>query len=316
MQGAYSVAIGSLAGVCQQAQSTIIINATGSTLNGVPAQTCSFYVNPIRGISTAGSTALYYCSSTKEVTAGPAAGGVTTWATLGDKNNVNGPTEIALGYLAGSAGQGFGAVAIGWQAGGTETYQGPGSVAIGPNTGSGGMGDNSIAIGNGAGNPTTGSITISALGYGIGGLEAGLYIAPVRNDTGNTSQAVYYNVTTNELTYAPATGGTYNQNLNNTDSVTFNNLSVTSTLTAATLLIGQSGVGTVQSGNDLALKAVGNITANAPFVLPSYTTAGLSTIPSPVVGSMVFVTDATGGAQPCYYAGTHWYTVNGRIQVA
>jgi hypothetical protein len=111
-------------------------------------------------------------------------------------------------------------------------------------------------------------------------------------------------------------GATYNQSLNTTNSVTFNNLTVTTALTATTLLIGQSGVGTVQSANDLALKAAGNITANAPFVLPSYTISTLSTIPAPVVGSMVFVTDATGGAQPCYYVSGHWYTVNGRTQVA
>jgi hypothetical protein len=29
----------------------------------------------------------------------------------------------------------------------------------------------------------------------------------------------------------------------------------------------------------------------------------------------VFVTNAPGGAQPCYYDGTHWYTVNGRTQI-
>ena len=119
------------------------------------------------------------------------------------------------------------------------------------------------------------------------------------------------------ISAVPTGGGTsYDQSLNTTDSVTFKNVTVSSTLTAATLLIGQSGVGTVESGNDLALKAAGNITANAPFVLPSYTMATLSTIISPVAGSIVFVTDATGGAQPCYYAGTHWYTVNGRTQVA
>ena len=124
-------------------------------------------------------------------------------------------------------------------------------------------------------------------------------------------------ITINNGVISSTGGGTsYNQNLNTTSSVTFNNLTVSNTLTAATLLIGQSGVGTVQSGNDLALKAAGNITTNAPFVLPSYTMSTLSTIVSPVVGSMVFVTDATGGAQPCYYAGTHWYTVNGRTQVA
>jgi hypothetical protein len=124
-------------------------------------------------------------------------------------------------------------------------------------------------------------------------------------------------ITINNGVISSTGGGTsYNQNLNTTDTVTFKSLTVSSTLTAATLLIGQSGVGTVQSGNDLALKAAGNITTNAPFVLPSYTMSTLSTIVSPVAGSMVFVTDATGGAQPCYYAGTHWYTVNGRTQVA
>jgi len=88
------------------------------------------------------------------------------------------------------------------------------------------------------------------------------------------------------------------------------------TLYVNTLTVTQVGAVNIQSGNDLNLKAAGNITTNAPFVLPSYTTAGLSGIASPVVGSMVFVTDATGGAQPCYYVGGHWYTVNGRTQVA
>jgi len=111
-------------------------------------------------------------------------------------------------------------------------------------------------------------------------------------------------------------GGTaYDQNLMTTSSVTFANLTVTNTLTAATLLIGQSGVGTVQSGNDLALKAAGNITTNAPFVLNVYTTSTLSAIAGPSIGSMVFLTNAPGGSQPVYYDGTHWYTVNARTQV-
>lgn len=111
-------------------------------------------------------------------------------------------------------------------------------------------------------------------------------------------------------------GGTaYNQNLMTTSSVTFSNVTVTNTLTAATLLIGQSGVGTVQSGNDLALKAAGNITTNAPFVLNVYTTSTLAAIAGPSIGSMVFLTNAPGGSQPVYYDGTHWYTVNARTQV-
>jgi hypothetical protein len=67
----------------------------------------------------------------------------------------------------------------------------------------------------------------------------------------------------------------------------------------------------------LALKAVGQITANAPFVLTTATTAQLTSIgPITQRGAMVYVIDATGGAQPCYYNGTNWFTVNGRTQIA
>jgi hypothetical protein len=76
-------------------------------------------------------------------------------------------------------------------------------------------------------------------------------------------------------------------------------------------------LGTIQSGNDLALKAVGQITANAPFVLTTATTSQLTTIGAITQrGAMVYVIDATGGAQPCYYDGSHWFTVNGRTQIA
>ena len=91
---------------------------------------------------------------------------------------------------------------------------------------------------------------------------------------------------------------------------------VNNTLTAATLLVGSSGVGTVQSNNDLQLKAAGNVLSMSPFILKNYITSQLPAISAPPVGTMVFVTDAVGGAQPCYYDGTHWYTVNGRTQVA
>ena len=80
-----------------------------------------------------------------------------------------------------------------------------------------------------------------------------------------------------------------------------------------------SAVGAVNfvSGNDLNLKAVGQITVNTPFVLTTSTLANLSSLSGGTQqGAMVFVTDATGGAQPCYFDGTHWYTVNSRTQVA
>ena len=66
--GESSIAIGRSAGYSNQPAKTIIINASGSyILNGVPNQTSSFYVAPIRA-STYTSGALYYNSTTNEIT--------------------------------------------------------------------------------------------------------------------------------------------------------------------------------------------------------------------------------------------------------
>ena len=90
-----------------------------------------------------------------------------------------------------------------------------------------------------------------------------------------------------------------------------------STLYVSTLTVSSVGAANIQSGNDLNLKAVGQITVNAPFVLTTATTSTLTSLSGITQrGAMVFVTDASGGAQPCYYDGIHWYTVNGRTQVS
>jgi hypothetical protein len=65
-QGTNAVAIGSYAGQTNQPANTIILNATGVAVNGVAAQTNSFYVDPIR--TTANGTPLMYNSTTKEIT--------------------------------------------------------------------------------------------------------------------------------------------------------------------------------------------------------------------------------------------------------
>ena len=65
-QGANAVAIGYNAGQTSQPANTIILNATGSAVDGVAAQTNSFYVDPIR--TTANGTPLMYNSTTKEIT--------------------------------------------------------------------------------------------------------------------------------------------------------------------------------------------------------------------------------------------------------
>jgi hypothetical protein len=83
------------------------------------------------------------------------------------------------------------------------------------------------------------------------------------------------------------------------------------TLVVSTLTVGTLGLGTIQSGNDLALKAAGQITTNAPFVLNTATTSTLSTIAGITQrGAMVFALDAVGVAQPVYYDGTYWWTMN------
>ena len=65
-QGANAIAIGYNAGQTSQPANTIILNASGSTVNGVALQTNSFYVDPIR--TTANGTPLMYNSTTKEIT--------------------------------------------------------------------------------------------------------------------------------------------------------------------------------------------------------------------------------------------------------
>ena len=65
-QGLQAVAIGAYAGGTSQPANTIILNASGSAVDGVAAQTNSFYVAPIR--TTANGTPLMYNSTTKEIT--------------------------------------------------------------------------------------------------------------------------------------------------------------------------------------------------------------------------------------------------------
>ena len=66
-QGLQAVAIGAYAGGTSQPANTIILNASGSAVNGVAAQTNSFYVAPIRN-ATGANGVVQYDSTTREVT--------------------------------------------------------------------------------------------------------------------------------------------------------------------------------------------------------------------------------------------------------
>ena len=119
------------------------INATATTYVGKDGEVWADPVNNTLRIgdgTTAGGILL---------TGGGGGGGATTWATLGDKNNANGPSEIALGESAGLTNQSDEAIAIGKDAG--KTTQGYRGIAIGKGAGTTTQGQLAIAIGYQAG---------------------------------------------------------------------------------------------------------------------------------------------------------------------
>lgn len=195
-------------------------------------------------------------------------GGNTDWANIGNINNANGPSEIAIGTWAGNA-QGASAVAIGPSAGNStqgtlaiaigsgagQTSQGNSSVAIGEIAGQTAQGIGAVAIGAyaGANNQANNTIILNATRQEVNGVSAqgnSFYVAPVRNDTGNTTNALYYNTSTFEISYGPAGAG---GNYGNANVATFlgafgsNTINTTGTITGGNFT--QSGVGNVNGYN-------------------------------------------------------------------
>jgi hypothetical protein len=142
-------------------------------------------------------------------------------------------SAVAIGRSAGNCNQSNGAVAVGKQSG--QCCQGTNAVAIGNFAGQGSQGQYSVAVGYRAGqgccggsqgeysvaigayaggcNQVANSIVINANSSALNPENEGLYINPVRQDTGNVNYGVFYNTTSKELTYATAVGGVFTQNL-------------------------------------------------------------------------------------------------------
>ena len=114
---------------------------------------------------------------------------------------------IAVGRYAGSQTQGCSSIAVGHYAG--QNCQGSASVAIGFNAGGIHQGNNAIAIGHYAGytNQADNSIVLNAVCGSLTATNAGLYVDPVRNCCSSTSNTVYYNTATKEVTYGPSGSG-------------------------------------------------------------------------------------------------------------
>jgi hypothetical protein len=127
-------------------------------------------------------------------------------------------STIAIGVLAGGGSQNIYAVAIGTTAG--RTAQGESAVAIGTNAAYTSQGNDAVAIGNVAGKTYQGissiaigkgagktdqpnySIVLNASGTDMvmtGNAASAFYVNPVRNAV--TSQSVYYDTTTKEISY-------------------------------------------------------------------------------------------------------------------
>ena len=116
---------------------------------------------------------------------------------------------IAIGTGAGATNQGSYGIAIGQDT--SNVNQGTNSIAIGQNAGGTGQGANSIAIGKVAGVGTAGtfanSIILNGSGSPVTSSAAGLYVAPVRNQTG-ADGIVQYDATTKEISYSSIISGT------------------------------------------------------------------------------------------------------------
>jgi len=150
-----------------------------------------------------------------------------------------GSYATALGQAAGLQSQGQGAVAIG-QAG--YESQGAYAVAIGSGAGDSGQGANAIAIGNQSGgdHQIASSIIINATGSALEAkTRAGLFVAPILSAT-PTSNALYYNTTTKEVSY-----GTVTAAAGTLTGTTLNSTVVNSSLTSVGTLTSLTSAGTV-----------------------------------------------------------------------
>jgi hypothetical protein len=160
--------------------------AMGNGIDLTTAVTVPTLNNEVCSVLAAGSgITLTTFLGVTTITATGGGGGGSTWATLADKDNASGPTEIALGQNAGAA-QGFGAIAIGGDSG--ATGQGIAGIALGYTAGQTNQGQGAVAIGGGAGNTSQGQCAV-ALGQSAGFTSQGDNALALGDQAGFTNQA-------------------------------------------------------------------------------------------------------------------------------
>jgi sugar lactone lactonase YvrE len=265
LQGNQAVAIGYFAAYkCQGCKSLALGYAAGACYQGTQATAiggCAGRFSQNSYGVAIGSQAAFCRQRTYAVAIGLNAGRVaqgTQSVSIGSCSSTacQGSYSVAIGSFSGKTSQNAYSVAIGFTAG--RCLQRTGAVAIGTNAGQVAQGAYAVAIGSNAGQncQVTKSIAINASCLQLFANNQGLYINPVRNCSANISQAVYYNTTTKELTYA-APSFAIDQTARNLANTTAGGLI---TANANSFYI-QSGLNTA-NGNISALQG-GLIAANA-----------------------------------------------------
>ena len=199
----------------------------------------------ISNISVAAGTQII--SGTTSVAIDAADGNI-DFTVAGDLFGTISTNQVAIGNQAGVTGS-ANSIAIGTYAG---YFALANTITIGAGAGQGHpigseLGANSIAIGVNASRGGLGvalpgnTIVLNATGANLNPPQANsFFVAPVRNDTGNTTNVVYYNTTTKEVTYGPGV-------------VAYSNANVASYLPTYT----------GSMGNVASITASGDITANS-----------------------------------------------------
>lgn len=197
LQGAGGVAIGNSAGNSQQQSSAVAIGPsagqTSQSGGSVAIGASTAGTNQSYNAVAIGTNAAYNTQSSDAVAIGNNAG-----------YNTQSTGSIAIGSSAGYFLQNSNSVAIGVGAG--AYLQGSSAVSIGYQAGYNSQGKGAIAIGTAAGydNQAAHSIVINAGDNQLNAANPGFYVYPVRQDTTSNTAAVYFNTTTNELTYSVA----------------------------------------------------------------------------------------------------------------
>lgn len=247
-QGNAAVAIGQQAGETSQGASSVAIG-TQAGLNTQGANAVA--IGTTAGNSAQGDNSVAIGTQAGQITQGQFA------VAIGDNagNNAQGTDAVAIGASAGLNTQGNGAVAFGQGTG--ETSQGNNAVALGKSAGQINQGINSIAIGQSAGltNQGNNSIVLNATGLALDQTTANTFtVAPVRNDVANIAEVMFYNTTSNEITY----GNTVSiaGNVTGGNLTTAGLVSATGNITAGNLTVGS---GTITGGNVNGANFNGNV---------------------------------------------------------